>query len=396
VSQKPTINWPHCVGQQHIKGILSAAISDNTLSHAYLFSGMEGCGKFAAALDLALILLCEDENNRPCMKCASCTKVLHYAHPDFHVVMPVDLPGKLDDDDDGDGDNDSSDATIKGSEKEEKKWKDITDQILKRINDAYVLPDYKKKPDIPVVWVRELAQAMLRGKLGKSFNIGIFDGVDLMKAATGNAMLKLLEEPPAGTVLLLLTDRPSAVLPTIVSRCQILRFSWCLPDEIRTALCSRFSALPSDPRLDAVVNTGSLGRSIYLWDHPVDDIRKEADAMWDLCSAEKWQEIGSAVDRLGEIKDFSMHENFFMEILQRVRNSFLRELDGTENLFSGIKSCTAGDPRGTVPREAAVQLQELCERSIAAVKAHANITLVLAHFAVALTETLHGEKQQSR
>jgi hypothetical protein len=43
-----------------------------------------------------------------------------------------------------------------------------------------------------------------------------------------------------------------------------------------------------------------------------------------------------------------------------------------------------------------VVLLELCERSIAAVKAHANITLVLAHFAVALTETLHGEKQQSR
>ena len=85
-----------------------------------------------------------------------------------------------------------------------------------------------------------------------------------------------------------------------------------------------------------------------------------------------------------------------MEILQRVRNSFLRELDGTENLFSGIQSCTAEDRQGTVPREAAERLQELCERSIAAVKAHANMTLALAHFAVVLTETLNGEKQQSR
>jgi DNA polymerase III subunit delta' len=381
------INWPHCAGQRRVKEVLEASVADGSLAHAYLFSGMEGCGKFAAALDLALILLCEDKNNRPCMKCDSCIKVLHYAHPDFHVVIPVDLPREFKGKDDDDNEDSNNEEGIKKSGKEEKKWEFISERIKDMINDVYGRTEFEKKPDIPVVWIRELAHAILRGTLGKKVNIGIFDCVDLMKDSTANSMLKLLEEPPAGTVLLLLTERPSAVLPTIVSRCQKLRFSWCSPEEIRTALCGRFSVSPSDPRLDAVLNTGSLGRSIFLWNNPSDEVRKEAETLWDQCLRKNWQEIGGSIDRLIENGDYSIYEQLFLEVLQRVRNVYFRELGFTENLFSG-------DRLGTFPHAAGLRLLELCERSIAAVKARANMTLVLAHFAITLTETLNGEKQQ--
>ena len=402
MTKLPTINWPHCAGQQHIKENLEAAVANGTLGHAYLFSGAAGSGKFAAALDLSLILLCEDKNTRPCMKCDSCTKVLHYAHPDFHVVMPVDLPKELkgkDDDEDGEKDTNDDEGVNKKNEKEEKKWRFISERIKDRITEVYLRPEYKKKPDIPVVWIRELAQAMLRGKIGKSFNIGIFDGVDLMKASTGNAMLKILEEPPAGTVLLLLTDRPSAVLPTIVSRCQILRFSYSSPEEIRSQLCSRLSLDPSDPRLaprlDAVIHTGSLGRSLYRWNHPSDEAQKEACALWDLCLRKNWLELAEYIDRLSEQGDYTLYEQLFTELMQRVRNAFLRELDGTENLFLGDRS-TIVDLQGSSSHAQVERISKLCERSIAAVKAHANMTLVLTHFAIALTEMFHDEKQQYR
>jgi hypothetical protein len=392
-----TINWKHCVGQQHVKENLEAAIANGTLGHAYLFSGMEGSGKFATALDLALILLCEDKNIRPCMKCGSCTKVLHYAHPDFHVVLPVDLPKQLkgkDDEEDGEKDT-NDDEGVKKNEKEEKKWEFISERIKDRIKDVYVQPEYDKKPNIPVSWIRELAHAILRGKLGKSVNVGIFDGVDLMRASTGNAMLKLLEEPPAGTVLLLLTDRPSGVLPTIVSRCQILRFSYLPPDEISAHLCSRFSLDPSDTRLTDVIHTGSLGRSLYEWDHPAATVRNEAMVFWDLCtrgnsSHGNWQEIAEFIDRLCEDGDFSFYERLFMELMQLIRNAFLHELDSTDNLFSGDSSSAASRAL------AMEQCINLCERSIAAARAYGNMTLVLSHFALTVTGVFHGEKQQSR
>jgi DNA polymerase-3 subunit delta' len=385
-----TICWPHCAGQRRIKEVLEAAVVEGSLSHAYLFSGMEGCGKFAAALDLALILLCEDKNCRPCMKCDSCRKVLNYSHPDFHVVIPVDLPRELKGDAEGENEDIGGDEEVKNSGKEEKKWVFISDRIQERIKEVYLQTGYEKKPDIPVGWIRgEFAHAISRGTIGKSFNIVILDGIDLLKAATANALLKLLEEPPAGTVLLLLTDRPSAVLPTIVSRCQLLRFSWCLPDEIRSTLCSRFSVSPADPRLDAVVHTGSLGRSLFLWNNPSDDVRKNADDLWELCAAGQWQEIAGSIDRITEKGDFSLYEQFFLELLQRVRNVYFGELGCSENVFSGNRPAT-------FPHAAAQRLLELCERSIAAVKARANMTLVLAHCAIVLTETLNGEKQQPR
>jgi hypothetical protein len=91
-----------------------------------------------------------------------------------------------------------------------------------------------------------------------------------------------------------------------------------------------------------------------------------------------------------------MYEQFFMEIMQRVRNAYFRELGGTDNLFSGARTGIAEYPGGAASHQAATRLLELCERSIAAVKARANMMLVLAHFAITLTETLHGEKQQPR
>jgi DNA polymerase III delta prime subunit len=179
-----TICWPHCAGQRRIKEVLEAAVVEGSLSHAYLFSGMEGCGKFAAALDLALILLCEDKNCRPCMKCDSCRKVLNYSHPDFHVVVPVDLPRELKGDAEGENEDIGGDEEVKNSGKEEKKWVFISDRIQERIKEVYLQTGYEKKPDIPVGWIRgEFAHAISRGTIGKSFNIVILDGIDLLKAA---------------------------------------------------------------------------------------------------------------------------------------------------------------------------------------------------------------------
>jgi DNA polymerase III delta' subunit len=375
----PAINWPHCAGQQHIKQNIEAAIANGTLGHAYLFSGMEGSGKFAAALDCALILLCEDKSNRPCMTCASCKKVLHYAHPDFHVIMPVVLQ---------EGDKKENALTEAG-------WNHIAEKVKERIQNVYSLPDHAKVPILPVDWVREINHTILRGIVEGNANVVIIDGVDSLNKDSANNMLKLLEEPPAGTVLLLLTDRPAAVLPTIVSRCQIMRFSYLSPEEIRSQLCNRFSLDPSDPRLDAVIHTGSLGRSLHLWGDPATDkVRNEAMIFWDLCTRKNWQELAECIDRLCEESNYTFYERLFMELTQRIRNAFLRELDGTENLFLGDRSCTV-DLAGQTSYAQAERLIDLCERSIAAVKARGNITLVVAYFAIALTEALHGEKQQS-
>ena len=143
------------------------------------------------------------------------------------------------------------------------------------------------------------------------------------------------------------------------------------------------------------MHTGSFGRSLHLWNHPADEVRKEAGLLWNLCLQKNWTDLGGYVDRLSERNDFSLYEELFMEIIQLVRNAYFRELNGTEKLFSGDSTGSAEIPENASSLRTAVRLLELCDRSIAAVKARANITLVLAHFAIALSGTLNGEKQQS-
>jgi DNA polymerase III delta' subunit len=376
-----SIIWRNCAGQHRIKEVLDAAIANNSLGHAYLFSGEAGCGKFAAALDLASALLCENQNGqRPCMTCASCQKVLHYAHPDFHIVMPLSIPKEHKD---------------SGGDLSEEGWKNISDAVKSRIENPYALPDHTKVPEIPVEWIRETNHTILRGPLESGYNVVIIDGVDSLRKESANGMLKVLEEPRPGTIMLLLTDRISAVLPTIVSRCQIARFSWLSPEELREELTRRLAIDTADrARLENVIHTGSLGRSIELWNNPADVEIAEASAFWDLCVAKNWPELTALIDRLSEWNDFSKYENLFMETIARIRNAFLRELPGTENVFLGDRSRIVDFP-GPRNLELVEKLSGLCQSSIAAVRAHVNSTLVLANFAIALTEALrHGEKQQ--
>ena len=376
-----SIIWRHCAGQHRIKEVLDAAVANNTLGHAYLFSGDAGCGKFAAALDLSLALLCENRNGpRPCMVCSSCRKVSHYAHPDFHIVMPLSIAKEHKD---------------SGGDLTEEGWKNISDTVRSRLENPYLVPDHAKVPEIPVEWIRETNHTIMRGPLESAYNVVIIDGVDGLRKESANGMLKVLEEPRAGTIMLLLTNRISSVLPTIISRCQIMRFSWLTPAEIRNELTRRLNIDASDRvRLEYVVHTGSLGRSMELWNNPPDEELAEGPAFWDLCVNQNWPELAAFIDRLGEWNDFSRFENLFMEMIARIRNTFLSELPGTENVFLGDRSRIV-DFAGTRNLGQVEKLSGLCQSSIAAVRAHANITLVLANFAIALTEALrHGEKQQ--
>ncbi|HMA64917.1 MAG TPA: hypothetical protein VKO63_06965, partial [Chitinispirillaceae bacterium] len=83
------IQWNKFIGQDRIKNVLSSAFVNNTLGHAYLLCGDAGTGKFAAAFELAMALLCKSPDKKPCGRCDSCTRMLKYGHPDFHVVLPV-------------------------------------------------------------------------------------------------------------------------------------------------------------------------------------------------------------------------------------------------------------------------------------------------------------------
>lgn len=152
------------LGNEQLKENLARSIRRGHISHFYLISGPEGSGKHTLARLLAATVLCK-EKAKPCMQCAACRKVLAGTNPDF---ITVDDP--------------------------EKKTVPV-DLIRQARADIYIQPNES------------------------DYKIYLFPRAQDMGLPGQNALLKVLEEPPAYGVFILLTDNPDKLLPTVRSRC---------------------------------------------------------------------------------------------------------------------------------------------------------------------------------
>ncbi|MBI3088071.1 MAG: DNA polymerase III subunit delta' [Candidatus Omnitrophica bacterium] len=200
--------------------ILRTHLSKERVAPAYLFAGPEGVGKRLAAFELAKALNCEQSDGLPaeasaqagpCDRCASCSRILRRMHPDVHLVSPQ---GAIE--------------TIRIDE---------IRHILGRI---------------------ALRPFMARAQ------VVILDGADRLTEEAANSLLKSLEEPPASARFILLTSQPSDCLPTIVSRCQTIRFQRLSTEMIQRLLVSQqLCAAEAAPSISRLAQ-GSLSRARRL------------------------------------------------------------------------------------------------------------------------------------
>jgi DNA polymerase III subunit delta' len=154
------------------------------LPHAILLRGRQGIGKFDFALNLSHALLCQqpDTLRQACGQCASCKWLKEGSHPDFKYITP---------------DDDSSEGATK------KKT--------------------SKKSQISVAQIRQLYDYLsLSTHQVQGHRIILISPAEALNIASANALLKMLEEPPANTLFLLVASQPQRLLPTIISRCQVL------------------------------------------------------------------------------------------------------------------------------------------------------------------------------
>ncbi|PTA67941.1 DNA polymerase III subunit gamma/tau [Deinococcus arcticus] len=170
------VRWEDVVGQEHVKDVLRAALSQGRVGHAYLFSGPRGVGKTTTARLIAMTANCTGPLPKPCGECDSCLAVRAGSHPD---VLEIDAASN---------------------------------------NSVDDVRDLREKVGL----------AAMRG--GKK--IYILDEAHMMSRAAFNALLKTLEEPPGHVIFILATTEPEKIIPTILSRCQHYRFRRLTPEEI--------------------------------------------------------------------------------------------------------------------------------------------------------------------
>ncbi len=212
--------WSSVVAQPRVGETLARAVAAGRVAHAYLFHGPSGSGKRAAGVALAAALLCErraDGEGDACGACGACLKVARGVHPDLHVLLPT--PSDADAD-------------------------DYAARLAAFAADPYASVDYARRPNLgdasktsnkQVLYSVERMQEDVRRPMGYRptegrMKVALIADAHVMRTEAANAFLKLLEEPGAQALFVLTTDRLDRVLPTVISRCQQVRFD-PLPDE---------------------------------------------------------------------------------------------------------------------------------------------------------------------
>jgi len=226
-------DWP-VVGHKNNIKFLQKSIDNNKLSHAYLFSGKEFLGKKQVADNFMSAVLCHDYNqknkkeadNYPCGKCVFCQQLEKNIHPD-----------------------------------------------------VYFLKKDEEKKNITVEQVREMQKLMHMASFLNSYKICLIEKAEDLSESAQNSLLKILEEPKDKTILIVLSNNINWLLPTIVSRCQVIKFQPLSNDEVFDHLVNLGSSR-EQARIFSALSHGQIGKAIDyyqkqdLFNNYLDDHKK--------------------------------------------------------------------------------------------------------------------------
>ena len=240
------------IGQEQVKERLRLELHEGRVPHAQLFAGPEGSGALPLAIAYARFLLCTHRGETDaCGTCPSCVKLNKLAHPDLHFVFPV-VKRK------GGGDTVSDDYI--------REWRELAISTsyfgLNHWLDAMGAENQQAQ-----IFVKESDELTRKLSLKSSeggYKVVVLWLPEKMKVECANKLLKLLEEPPALTVFLLVSEEPDRILPTILSRTQRVNVPRLGDSEISTALSRQFGLQPSDAAETARLANGSYLQALEI------------------------------------------------------------------------------------------------------------------------------------
>ncbi len=286
------MGWDRVIGQERVKNLLMQVLKSGKIPSAFLFDGPEGIGKDALAIEFAKTLNCERSKVEPCEECVSCKQANALHHPNIRLVFP--LPR---------GDNETKeDGPL--DKLDEKTMKLIKEELALKAHDLYHKISIPKAQVIKISSVREVIREDSLSLYQRGYRVIIVIQAEEVGIESANALLKVIEEPSERTVFILTTSRRSSLLPTIVSRCQSLRFDLLSEDEISQTLMTRYNMQQSDAKLKARLSGGSYSKAVELMGTDTLDIRGEALDILREVATNNYSQIASRGKKALESKDF--------------------------------------------------------------------------------------------
>jgi len=248
------------VGHKDIIRYIQNAVTEDKVSHAYILNGERGAGKKLLAALFAETLLCEKKGPEPCGKCHSCIQAESGNHPDI-IRVTHEKPNTI-----------------------------SVDDIRRQVNEDIQIKPYQGP-----------------------YKIYIIAEADLMTVQAQNALLKTIEEPPAYAVIFLLTENAEALLPTITSRCVMLKLRNIKDTLIRKYLMETMHVPDYKADMCTAFAQGNMGRAIMLAssDH-FNEIREEAVQLLKYINEMDISEVTKAIKKIGTYK---LEINDYLDII---------------------------------------------------------------------------------
>ena len=324
------MQFAQIVGQELLKQKLIQNVNENRLAHATMILGAEGTGTLALALALSQYLMCEDRQEKDsCGTCSQCVKNAKMIHPDLHFMYPNIK-------------KDSSDK-IQASTTWIKEWREtilhnpyvnVTDWInilgkgdnkqgnitkgdchetIKKLS----LKTYESKYKIQIIWMAE------------------YLGLE------GNTLLKLIEEPPADTIFLLVVENIEQVINTIISRTQIIKVPQIEDADMKNVLVTKYEVSEESAKKICRISDGSFYTALKMLDGD-ENINDELVMLFLKCSFRKAFKQADAAKLMEEMvtqfatlgrekqKNFCKYALFYLRECMLLRQGMNTKLEGAE------------------------------------------------------------------
>ena len=238
------------IGHNDIIQYIQNAVSQDKVSHAYILNGERGSGKKMLADLFAMTLQCEEHTPNPCGECHSCKQAKSGNHPDI-IHVTHEKPNTI-----------------------------SVDDIRTQVNNDIVIKPYSSP-----------------------YKIYIIPEADLLSVQAQNALLKTIEGPPAYAVIFLLTENAESLLPTIMSRCVMLKLRNIKTTLIKKYLMEQMQIPDYQADICAEFAQGNMGRAIMLASSEhFNEIKEEALQLLKHINEMEISEIVSAIKKIGTYK----------------------------------------------------------------------------------------------
>ena len=382
------MTFSEVLGQQHIKSHLAKTVKSGKIPHTQLFIGKSGSGLLALALSYANEILCQsyDEKSDAYTSCKN--KVNKLAHPDLHFVYPVNTNEDV-------KKNPISDNFASS-------WRDfVLNNSYSSLYDWYQFIGIEKKQgNISKYEAVSISKKLSLKSYEGGYKVLIIWMAEKMNNECANQLLKLIEEPPEKTVVLLLTENVEIILDTIKSRCQKLHIPSLAEEEIYQELVNTYSLKSNEAKKISHQSNGDFNKALQitkednkdvlfedlfvLWVRTAFKAKKNKEAVNGLFHwSEKIAEEGRETQK--KFLDFCL-EIFRQAMLKNYNAESLIYFQSHDGNFSFDKFSAY------IHQNNILDIREALEKAIYHIERNGNAKIIFTDVSIQLTRLIHRNK----